>query len=320
MFAFMKEKLNHCASRVTLKQLRALDEVVRSGTITGAAQALSVTPPAISMQIRQLEETTGLPLLDRTNSGLRPTDAGRTVLDTAHRCEAALQSCGAALQALKDGSGGRVSVGVVSTAKYFAPRALAAFAQAHPDVEMSLTVGNRSETIKALHDYELDIAVMGRPPKDFDIEEVAIGDHPHVIVAPPDHPLAREKDIPITSLEDENFLMREEGSGTRNLTHRLFARVRLAPRIGMEITSNETIKQAVMAGLGIALISAHTVAAELGAGRIVVLDVYGLPAMRKWFVVRRPGAKIMPAGQALWEFLVASGVEFLPKSDRQPAA
>lgn len=309
----MKEKLKTGRTRVTLKQLRALDATVRTGTISKAAQRLGVTPPAVTMQMRLLEEEVGLPLLEKTTSGLRPTDAGAVVLDTAHRCEAALEDCYTALQALRGAGGGRVRVGVVSTAKYFAPRALAAFSHAHPNVEVRLSVGNRSATIDALRDYELDFAVMGRPPQSFEVQQAVIGDHPHVIVAPPDHAMARTHRLPISKLAKETFLLREEGSGTRMLMQRLFAEVGLNPNIGMEMGSNETIKQAVMAGLGIALISAHTVAPEVKEGRLAILDVSGLPVVRQWFVVRRSGKDLMPAAQALWDFLAASCADFLPR-------
>lgn len=310
----MKEKLNTVMSRVTLKQLRVLDAVVRTGTISKASKELSVTPPAVSMQMRLLEEAVGLPVVERTKSGLRPTDAGRVVLDAVDLCESALALCGAALEEMKGISGGRVAVGVVSTAKYFAPRALAAFAGAHPKVEMRLLVGNRRETIDMLRANDLDFAVMGRPPKGFEVDQAVIGDHPHVIVAPPDHPMAKRNHISFADVANETFLLREEGSGTRLLMQRLFDDVGHSPNTGMEIGSNETIKQAVMAGLGIALISAHTVAPELSEGRIAILDVDGLPVMRKWFVVRRSERKLMPASQALWDFLAASGASFLPQS------
>ncbi len=308
----MKEKLNVPISRVTLKQLRALVATVREGTFSAAAQSLNVTPPAVTMQMQLLEEMAGLPLIERTESGLRPTDAGQIVLDTARRCEAALTACGETLQTLKGAGGGRVTVGVVSTAKYFAPRALAAFSHSHADVDIRLSVGNRSEIIEALRDYELDFAVMGRPPQSFNVEQEVIGDHPHFIVAPPEHHMAGKRGIAIGELADETFLLREEGSGTRMLMQRLFAEIGLSPNIGMEIGSNETIKQAVMAGLGIALISVHTVSAEVNDGRLVILDVEGLPAVRQWFVVRRGDRQLMPASQALWDFLAATGVDFLP--------
>jgi len=308
----MKEKLKTAIARITLKQLRVLDAVVCSGTFSKAAKELSVTPPAVTMQMRLLEETAGLPLVERSNAGLRPTDAGLVLLDTVHRCEVALEACGDELDALKGVSGGSVTVGVVSTAKYFAPRALAVFSQDHPNIDMRLSVGNRSETIEALRNYELDFAVMGRPPRAFNVNQAIIGDHPHVIIGPPGHPMADRLNIDLAELAEDTFLSREDGSGTRILMQRLFAREGLNPNLGMEIGSNETIKQAVMAGLGIALISAHTVAHEVSDGRLVVLDVAGLPVMRQWFVVRRGDKKMMPASQALWDFLVISGIDFLP--------
>lgn len=311
----MKEKLNTAMERVTLKQLRALDAVVRTGTITQAARELSVTPPAVSMQMRLLAETIGLPVVERTESGLRPTDAGRIVLDGVRRCESALAACGEALEEMKGAGGGRVVVGVVSTAKYFAPRALAAFAHAHPKIEMRLSVGNRGETIEALRGYELDFAVMGRPPDGFGVESAVIGDHPHIIVAPPDHPMARRRNIAFADLAGETFLLREDGSGTRALMQRLFDEAGLNPNLGMEIGSNETIKQAVIAGLGIAMISAHTVYAELQDGRLTELDVAGLPVIRQWFTVKLEKKSLLPAAQSFWDFLVKSGTKYLPAAN-----
>jgi LysR family transcriptional regulator for metE and metH len=153
---------------------------------------------------------------------------------------------------------------------------------------------------------------MGRPPLDYAVEQAVIGDHPHIIVGPADHPLARRKRVALTDLADETFLLREQGSGTRGLMQRLFADAGLSPNLGMEIGSNETIKQAVIAGLGIALISAHTVSAEIADGRLAVLPVKGLPIVRQWFVVRPQDKRLLPAAQALWDFLAASGAAYLP--------
>jgi DNA-binding transcriptional LysR family regulator len=310
----MKEKLNPDLRGVTLKQLRALSAVMRAGTVTGAAQALNLTPPAVSLQLRQLEQAAGMPLTERTSSGLRVTDGGREVLATAARIEAALAECGEALQAISGVYAGHVSVGVISTAKYFAPRALAAFSRSHPTVEMRLQIGNRGEMLAALEDYTLDLAITGRPPEEFEVEKAVIGDHPHIIVGPPDHPMARRRHLKLADLADETFLLREQGSGTRLLMQRLFADAGLNPNLGMEIGSNETIKQAVMAGLGIALISAHTVSAELEDGRLIAFDIDGLPLVRQWFVVRRRDKRLLPAAQAVWDFLARDGAKFLPDS------
>ena len=298
---------------ITLKQLRALAAVTRKGSIAGAAQELHVTPPAVSLQLKTLEEHIGLSLLERSPDGMRLTPAGNVLLDAAQQIEGVLKTCAQSLDEMKGVSGGTARVGVVSTAKYFAPKALAAFTAEHPEVDMRLLVGNRVETVRALENYELDFAIMGTPPERFEVERSVIGPHPHVIICAADHPLAGKRGVRAADLAHETFLMREKGSGTRRLTERLFVRLDISPRVGMEITSNETIKQAVMAGLGIALISAHTTAAEVRSGRLGVIHVPGLPIMRQWYVVRRKGKSLMPAAQALWDFLAAQGAAFLPR-------
>jgi DNA-binding transcriptional LysR family regulator len=297
---------------VTLKHFRVLSAVTKMGSMAGAARRLNVTPPAITVQIQQLEQAVGLPLVERIGDKTTPTEAGEIILRTAHRIEALLAECGGEIAQLKGIDGGAVSVGVVSTAKYFAPKALAVFRQRHPGVDVRLAVGNRQETIRALRDLELDLAIMGRPPENIDLESVSLGIHPHVIVAPEGHPLTGAK-LTITDLSKETFFVREPGSGTRLLMERLFEQADFDPIVGMEIGSNETIKQAVIAGLGVAFISAHTVAVEIADGRLVMLDVAGLPIMREWYAVRIREKAVMPAGQAMWSFLSTEGHKFLPQ-------
>ncbi len=298
---------------ITLKQFRALQAAVSAGTVSGAAQLLHVTPPAVSLQLKLLEEHAGISLLERSPDGLRPTPAGGVILDAIRQIDGVLKACSMSLEEMKGVSTGSARVGVVSTAKYFAPRALADFSRAHPDIEMRLQVGNRGETIASLENYDLDFAIMGRPPDRFEVEQSIIGPHPHILICPPDHPRAGRRDLRPADLSHETFLMREKGSGTRLLTEKLIARLDIEPRIGMEIGSNETIKQAVMAGLGIALISAHTAAVELRDGRLGFLPLEGLPIMRQWYVVRRKEKRLMPAAEALWEFMAAQGAAFLPR-------
>lgn len=298
---------------VTLKQLRALAGVMKTGSMTGAARELNVTPPAITIQMQLLEQLIGLPLFERASEGPVVTPAGEKVLLAAQRIEAALRDCEQELAVLKGLKGGKVSAGVVSTAKYFAPQALAAFQKSHPGIDVRLVVGNRGETIKSLQTFAVDVAIMGRPPEDLEVESEAIGEHPHIIIAPPDHSLAGAEDLEPSSLANEVFLVREVGSGTRNLMGRFFSNAKINPPIGMEIGSNETIKQAVIAGLGISFISAHTVAAEIADGRLIALDVIGLPLMRQWFVVRRADKRLMPASEAMWQFLVTRGCKYLPR-------
>jgi LysR family transcriptional regulator for metE and metH len=297
---------------VTLKQLRVLSAVLKTGSMTGAARELNVTPPAITLQMQLLEQFTGLPLIERAEDGTAPTAAGEKVLRTAQRIEALLGDCDQELGLLKGLKGGRVAVAVVSTAKYFAPHALASFREGYPDIDLRLMVGNRQETINCLRNLDADIAIMGRPPEELSLQREAIGNHPHIIIASPKHALSSRNRLCVHDLARENLLVREIGSGTRTLMERFFAENNFHPNVGMEIGSNETIKQAVMAGLGIAFISAHTVAAEVTAGRISMLAVEGLPLMRQWFVVRLRDKRLLPAGEALWHFLSKEGEKFLP--------
>lgn len=321
MLTAMKEKLSTFARRTSLRQLRAFGAYVRAGSISAAAESLGLTPPAVSQQIKLLEDALGgVPLTVRDREGVRPSEAGEEVLLALARIEAALADCSAAVAALGALDRGSVAVGVVSTAKYWAPFALAAFQRVRPGIELKIRIGNRQQILAALDALELDLAIIGYPPEDQPLEQAALGDHPHVIVASPDHPRVGEQAIPFASLADERFLLREPGSGTRALLRRLLDRAGIRPASeelvlpgAVEIGSNETIKQAVMAGMGIALLSAHTIASEVQDGRLAVLDVEGLPIVRTWYLVRRRDRRILPAARALWEHLLREGPAFLPR-------
>lgn len=297
---------------LTIRQLRALAALSANGSITAAANKLNLTQPAVTLQLRKLQDLAGLPLLQRTSDGMLLTGAGQEVLALHGRIEAAMSSCATSLDMIAGRTGGRVSIGAVSTAKYFVPFAIAAFSKLHPKIDISLSIGNRQEIRQALRGYELDFAIMGRPPPDVEVETHLIGDHPHIIVAPRGHWLAQDFGLAAVDLTHETFLTREQGSGTRMLMEQLFSDTELQPTVGMEMSSNETIKQAVIAGLGIAFISAHTVATELEDGRLVALDVAGLPVVRQWFVVRRQDKVLLPPAQAMLDFLRAEGSRFLP--------
>jgi molybdate transport repressor ModE-like protein len=304
----------HFRRDLTLRQLRALAAVNAMGSVTGAAKSLNLTQPAVTLQLRNLEALTGLPLIQRTGEGMRLTDAGREVLAMTERIEAALLDCEQTLDMIAGRSGGHVSIGAVSTAKYFVPFAIAAFSRQHPKIDITLRVGNREDIREALRGYDLDIAIMGQPPPDVPVEKRLLGEHPHVIVAAAGHWLARDSGLAVVDLTYETFITRERGSGTRMLMEQFFQASDLQPKIGMEMDSNETIKQAVIAGLGIAFISLHTVASELQDGRLVVLDVAGLPVMRHWYAVRRLDKALMPPAQAMLEFLGGEGFRHLPSA------
>jgi DNA-binding transcriptional LysR family regulator len=298
---------------LTIRQLRSLAALAAGGSITAAAGRMNLTQPAVTQQLRNLQGLAGLPLVQRTGEGMRLTVAGQELLALCQRIEASIATCELSLDAMAGRSGGRVFIGAVSTAKYFVPYAIAAFSKLHPKIDIKLSIGNRETIRRAVYDYEMDLAIMGRPPSDVDVDVRLIGDHPHVMVAAGEHPLTGRSNLSPSDLAGEVFITREMGSGTRLLMEGLFEATNLNPKIGMEMGSNETVKQAVIAGLGIAFISAHTVASELDDGRLVTLDVKGLPVVRQWFVVRRKDKIMLPPAQAVLDFMSREGARYLPK-------
>jgi LysR family transcriptional regulator, low CO2-responsive transcriptional regulator len=302
----------HFSKRLTIRQLRALAAVQTTGSFTSAANHLHVTQPAVTLQLRNLQHLTGLPLIQRTGEGILLTDAGRELQRLTDRIEAALLDCEQSLDVIAGRSGGRVSIGAVSTAKYFVPFAIAAFSRRFPKIDVMLQIGNREDIRDALRGYDLDIAIMGQPPADVEVEMRLLGKHPHIIVAAAGHPLARKRKLTAADLAQETFITREPGSGTRMLMEQFFQRSNLKARIGMEMDSNETIKQAVIAGLGIAFISRHTVAHELQGRRLVALKIAGLPVMRQWHAIRRADKVLLPPAQAMLDFLGQEGSRYLP--------
>ncbi|MCB9993182.1 MAG: LysR family transcriptional regulator [Hyphomicrobiaceae bacterium] len=299
---------------LTFRQLNSLRAVMAHGKIANAARELGLTAPAVTIQMKQLEAELGLPLFDRTPQGVRPTAAGEAVARHAEALAAELQRLETELDAIKGLQSGSVRLGLVSTAKYFTPTMVAAFRKEHPGVEVTLIIGNRETIRAALHGQTIELALTGRPPRDLPLSAALIGAHPLVIAAAPDHPLAKARDISKERIAQERFLVREQGSGTRAALAQFLSDIAGRPRnLGTEMGSNETIKQAVMAGLGIAFISAHTIASEVENGRLVLLDVVGLPVLRQWFVVSRTDRALSPAAAAFQSFLIREGARFLPQ-------
>ncbi|MDH3536223.1 MAG: LysR family transcriptional regulator, partial [Gammaproteobacteria bacterium] len=265
-------------------------------------------------QLRDLEQAIAIPLLERGESGMVPTRAGRELYGLTQEINEVMGRFAENITEMKGIDHGVVSVGVVSTARYFAPMVLAEFTKIYQDIKVQLQVGNRDATMEKLESMELDFAITGLPPEHFEVKKEFISKHPQIIIAAPDHALAGNRRISLTDLKNETFLLREPGSGTRSVTDKLFSRVKGLPKTGLEFGSNETIKQAVMAGMGIAVISAHTVAAELRERRLVALDVRGTPINRKWFVVKHANKRFLPSAQALWNFVARNGKHYLPQS------
>ena len=298
---------------LTLRQLRSVQAIYQHGTIAAAARSLGLTAPAVTLQIKQVEDDLGVTLFDRTSDGMHLREAGRAALRAANAIETVLQTLQDDIDAIKGVRHGSIRLGVVSTAKYFAPRLIAGFARDFPAIDIKLLVGNREEIIEKLRNYQLDIALMGRPPREFPVSAAAFGDHPLVMIAAPDHPLATARDIDKPRLLEETIIIREPGSGTRSSLEHFFTDIPDALESNVtEMGSNETIKQAVMAGLGIAFISAHTIAFEVEMNRLAVLDVVGMPIRRQWFAVSRSDHAPAPAERAFTDFLGAKGAQFLP--------
>jgi LysR family transcriptional regulator, low CO2-responsive transcriptional regulator len=302
------------SKQLTIRQLRALAAVQAAGSVTSAASRLHLTQPAVTLQLRNLQSLAGLPLIQRTVDGMLLTDAGQEVQRLSQRIEAALLDCEQSLDMIAGRSGGRVSIGAVSTAKYFVPFAIAEFSRRFPKIDVTLMIGNREDIHDALRGYNLDIAIMGQPPPDVDVEMRLLGKHPHIIVAAANHRLTGRKKLAAADLADETFITRERGSGTRLLMEQFIRKSGLKAKIGMEMDSNETIKQAAIAGLGIAFISQHTVFRELQDGRLVELKVRGLPVMRRWHAIRRADRVMLPPAQAMLDFLGQEGSSYLPRA------
>lgn len=300
---------------LTLRQLRALRAVANSGSLTLAASQLNLTPPAIHSQLKSLEDQAGAALLQRVEHGVfRPTPEGEALLQAEAQIATALARAGREVAALRQGHSGNVVLGVVSTGKYFAPFLVATLLRALPQIEVTLRIGNRDAILAALAGDELDLAIMGRPPREPAVIADPLGPHPHIIIAAPDHPLASQDPVTPGDLLTQTFLSREEGSGTRILMTRFLDRIgEGAPWRAVEMGTNETIKQAVIAGLGIALISQHTVSEELRSGRLIALRGIGLPIQRSWYLLRRADRQPSPATARISDEILTMRGAFLPQ-------
>lgn len=288
----------------TFRQLRVFTEVARHLSFARAAEALHLTPPAVTMQVKELEGHVGLPLFERSGRKVALTTAGEYMLVYARKMLATLKDAEDAAARLQQLEVGTLTIGMVSTAKYFLPRLLAEFQREHEGIEIRLAAGNREQLVAMLQGNEVDIAVMGRPPKELATRAEPFAAHPHVFVAPTDHPLLRIGHPTVNSLQPYGFILRERGSGTRAAMEKFFESSRMEPRISMETASNETIKQAVMAGMGLSFLSLHTIGLELEHQLIAVLDVEGTPIVRAWNVVHTLSKMLSPAAEAFRYFML----------------
>lgn len=289
---------------ITLRQFQVFEAAARLGGYTRAAETLHLSQPAVSMQIRQLEEQAGMPLFDQIGKKIHLTDAGRALYQHAQNILAQVREAQLELEEMRGVRRGQLNITVASTANYFAPRLLAAFCQRYPEVKVSLDVSNREHILALLNEADKDIAIMGRPPEESDLVAHPFMENPLVVIAAPNHPLASARNIPLARLAQESFISREAGSGTRMAAERFFDAAGTRLSTAMEMSSNEAIKQAVQAGLGLGVVSVHTLEMELVLDRLAILDVEGFPILRHWYAVHRQGKRFSAVAQAFLNFVM----------------
>ncbi|WP_295583366.1 LysR family transcriptional regulator [uncultured Lamprocystis sp.] len=310
---------------ITLRQLRVFEAVARHLSYTKASQELHLSQPAVSMQVRQLEDDVGIPLFEKLGKKTELTEAGRELFNYSRSINRSLLELEEVMQALKGVSRGGLHLAVASTVNYFAPRLLAVFHQRYPGIAPRLDVTNREALIRLLENNSIDLALMGFPPTEVEVESEAFMPNPLVVIAPPTHPLVGQPDIALTRLAQETFVMRETGSGTRLAMERFFKEQGMPIRHGMQMTRNEAVKQAVRSGLGLSVVSLHTIELELETGRLKILDVAGFPLLRQWHLVYRRAKRLSPAARAFRDFVVQEAAQIagpgpLPTVDTTPLA
>lgn len=297
---------------VTLRQIRVFAEVARNASFVRAAEVLHLTPPAVTMQVKELESAVQLPLFDRRGRQVALTTAGEYFLVYARRVLLTMKDASDAMARLRKLEAGVLTVGLVSTAKYFVPRMLARFRAEHPNVEVRLHVSsNREQLLRMMSAGEVDLAIMGRPPRELDARAEPFAPHPHVFVAPPGHPILATEHPTLSQLASEPLIVREAASGTRALLGRFLRDHRVEAHVTMEMTSNETIKQAVMAGMGLSFLSLHTLGLELRNQLLCIVPLEDTPVVRTWNVVHLRSRVLSPAAEAFRYFTLETGEAFL---------
>ncbi len=289
---------------ITVRQLRVFEAVARHLSYTKASRELHLSQPAVSMQIRQLEESAGLPLFEQIGKKIFLTEAGQEMFHYARAIDQQLRDLEESFANLKGLHKGKLAISVASTANYFIPTLLGVFCKRYPEIQVSLDVTNRKTLLHQLSANATDLVIMGQPPADMDLDAQVFMDNPLVLVASPEHPLANQTQIKLESLATQAILARERGSGTRDALERFLQKHNLQVKTSMEIGSNEAIKQSVEAGLGLGLLSLYTLEMELKLHRLVVLDVEHFPIMRHWYVMYRRGKRLSKVAEAFRDFLV----------------
>ena len=295
----------------TLRQLQVFEKVANHLNYSRAAEELYLSQPAVSMQIKQLETSIGLPLFEQMGKKVFLTEAGRELFHYARSIAQQLAEMEAVFDEMKGLGKGKFTLSVVNTANYFTPKLLARFCQRHPSINVILQVANRDAVLKQLADNSTDLAILGQPPDGLDLSAELFLDNPLVVIAPPGHPLVNLKRVKFDRLAEETFLSREQGSGTRSAMERVFEQHKIQPHISMEMETNEAIKQAVQAGMGLGILSLHSIELELETGRLAMLNVENFPLLRHWFVAHRSNKRLSSAALAFKDFLLIEAKEII---------
>jgi DNA-binding transcriptional LysR family regulator len=295
----------------TFRELRVFNAVARHLSFAKAAETLHVSAPAITMQIKELEAAVGMPLFERQGRKVSLTTSGEYMLVYARKMLALLKDAEDAAARLQRIETGKLTIGMVDTTTYFIPALLSQFLKEHEGIELVLNVGNRHDLVQWLNNSEVDIAIMGRPPSEMSTRSEPFAANPLVFVASPEHPLASESGLRAEDLRQQSFIVREQGSGTRTAMEAFFNQARFQPRFTMELQSNDAIKQAVKANLGLSFLSQHTIALELQTKQLCILDVNGTPTVRAWNVVHMLSKMLSPAAEAFRYFILEHAETYL---------
>jgi len=302
----------------TLRQLQVFEAIVRHGNFTRASEELFLSQPTVSMQVKKLADAMGLPLFESVGRGVKPTQAALELYEACRSIFEALSNLEMKIADIKGIKRGRLRLCVVTTAKYIAPELLGEFSQLHQGIEVSLKVTNRDRVIDRMQANEDDLYIMGQAPSDeFPVDAYAFAPNPLVVMAPRNHPLVGKKRIPLSTIAEEPLILREPGSGIRDVTLRLFSEAGLRPKVRMELGSNEAIKHAIVGGLGLSILSLHTLTLEGSDGPVAVLDVEGFPIQRQWYMVHPKGKELSLVARAFLEYAIASEPEIRKRLEHE---
>ncbi|MBN8764747.1 MAG: LysR family transcriptional regulator [Thiobacillus sp. SCN 64-317] len=293
-------------SHTTFRQLEIFESIARLGSFTRASEELYLTQPTVSMQMKKLSEAVGVPLIEQIGKKLHLTPDGQELAQATREIFGIMDRYTMSVAERQGLKQGQLRLMAITTASYFAPRLLGEFAKLYPGIEVSLRVTNKEQVLASIADNLDDLYFLGQPPEDIDVIATPIMDNPIVVIAAPDHPLAHKKNIRLERLAQEPWLMREKGSGTRNAIQRRFDENGIVIRPRLELGSNEAIKQAILAGLGVSALSRHTLALNQ-PGQFAILDVEGFPILRHWYAVYPAGRQLSVVARAFLDYLLGRG-------------